>query len=225
MDITKQSLSKKEKSLKFNSDSNNNRRSVKKPDDSLYSSLIYSLKLAIKVLGMKVIFSIIKNPSILSKFSSIKGLSGVFFSESNIRTTAFVSLLPLLRDILSKLASYCLGYRSQSMRYLALFVSAIASISIEQSSNILTFIVMTIFVRLGYVFIQTCLGTHLWKERPSRLVYLSGFNICVLLYLFVHFTNRGFLAITKPTEKLFQLLPEELNEYDKVLEMTKLFEY
>lgn len=173
-----------------------------KKEDSLYKITINSLKMFIKVYGIRVVYKFIKT---YAKGKNIQKtvLNLATPKFKNIRTSLFVSLLPFLYQILKRILSFIsknfnLSFLNMNIiTFISAFISAFISISFEQKSKVVDYIVLSIMVRVIHTLLHIiCKKYNIFQKTGKKFDYFI-FLLAAIAMFTVHFLNPGFLPITK----------------------------
>jgi hypothetical protein len=182
-------------------------------------TLIKSIKLLIKVFGIRVIitlFGLFK-----SRRFNYKDILSHVFSMTNIKTCLSVSLLPLLYNTFLKIIS--LFTKHNIKHFLSAFLSALISISIEDKTSLTNYIILAIMVRSFHSLFSSISKKYNLFQQPTRLFDFSLFLITCLSVVTVSHLNPTY----EPLKKLYDTYnkyidDKEESEYILMRNLTRL---
>ena len=149
---------------------------------SFSSIFLFFTKQFFKFYGIRILYSLI---GLINKLIRSKGFSlnlnsilKAFFNMANLRTALFSSLMPSLYKILIKIFNnFKLFNNEKFMTFLAGFISALVGVFIEEKSQLLIFIILSIMVRC----IHTAINITLIQNNINFGGKKASF-LCFLLY-------------------------------------------
>ena len=85
-------------------------------------------------------------------------LQSAIFNMPNFRTALFVSLMPTLYKLL-KLLFKMFNYENPTSSFISGFISSLIAIFIEEKTDLMSFVILSVMVRVAYV-IAVIIGDH-----------------------------------------------------------------
>lgn len=195
-----------------------NEYNKEKVETKFISILKHSFNLFKKVYLVRIIYSLFKMFKNRNKIPlSFLNLIVSVFNISNLRTGISVSSIPLVYAMFKKLLGY-FGIHKDSTRniFWAGFLSALISILIEEKTNLVSFILLSIIVRIGHSALSLlCKKLNIFQEDSKTYDYFSFLLMALTMYT-VNFLNPGFKPITKQFDAYNNYLNQ--HEYDEMVQ-------
>jgi hypothetical protein len=193
----------------MNNNQEENSQQINQTND-LFSTLIKSIKLFLKVFGIRfliTLYTLFKNKQL-----NLSNLITNLFSQSNLKTSLTVSLLPLLNKIFQKILSQFTNHNISF--FLSAFLSALISISIEDKTSLTNYIIFAIMVRSFHTLFCSITNKYNLFQKPTRLFDFSLFLITVFSVVTVSHLNPNY----EPLKKLY-------DSYNKYIDNKEESEY
>jgi hypothetical protein len=157
-----------------------------------------SLILFLKVYGLRIIYSFIKNYKFLQKKFTFGEVLNTIFNIANLRTSLSISLLPLLFKIfrlgLKNILS--LNKNSDLIVFLSALISALISINIEEKTKLVEYIILSIGVRVFHTLIIIFLKKNNLFQKTGKVWDYFVFLLSAILVWSVYFLNPGYAPLT-----------------------------
>lgn len=177
---------------------------VKNSSDENFSKIIKkSLSLFYKVYGIRILFSLFKfiKGGGYKNFS-IMNLITYIFNLSNLRTSVFVSLLPLLYKMIKKFLTVLRrGKNENSIVFISAMISSFVSILFEEKTKFVNYVILTILVRAVHSSCVIILKRLNILQNTGKFYDFCIFLFSACLAWSVYFLNPRFKPITELFDK------------------------
>jgi len=177
-------------------------KSLKKKED--FTKILKNfLKLFAKVYSARILLSLFKFiKSKAYKNFSIMNLMSYIFNLPNLRTSLFVSLLPLLYKGINFFLNCVLKLQNKSLIvFISALLSSFISISIEEKTELMNYVISTIFVRAIHAVAVIFLKEMNILQTTGKFYDFSIFLFSACLAWGVYFLNPRFKPITSLFDK------------------------
>jgi hypothetical protein len=141
------------------------------------------IKQFLKCYGLRALLGLVKYLFLQKGFKSpsFSKIIQILFNTSNIRTGLFISIMPLVFDLINLFLN---KKNSTTITFLSGFISSLAGIVISENNSFMTFIILSVLVRSLYCLAQTILNKHGFKSS-TRFGAYSVFFLACLGFLFI----------------------------------------
>lgn len=153
-----------------------------------------------KFYGFRALLSIaqlvMKRWSKILSLNTLVYLLKALFNTGNLRTGAFLSVMPYLYKVLSKMVYYFQGQEREWTTFLCGFIAGVTGILLGEKSKINNFIILSVMARS----LHSMLVVYLKKKglsTQSKLIGWFVFYLVILVFLFLNFTHPTFTPIAK----------------------------
>jgi len=178
-----------------------------------FTMTIKFLKDFLKYYGFRTIFSFFQVYIMKSKSLSFFDL---IFSMSNLRTTLFISALPLLYKLMIKF----LGESKYGV-FASAFISGFICINIEEKTKLVNFLILSLMSRVFHGLLLK-FNKKLEVELPGSSMELLFFTILSFIILYVSFKYPDFTAITQTIDNYANFGRVEKYEINHLRRITKV---
>jgi hypothetical protein len=161
------------------------------------------LKLFAKVYSVRILFSLFKYlKSRAYKNFSFMNFMTYIFNLPNLRTSLFVSLLPLLYKSIKFVLNSTLKLGNQNfIVFMSAMISSFISVSIEEKTELVNYVISTIFVRAVHAVAVIILKKLNILQNTGKIYDFSIFLFSAILAWSVYFLNPRFKPITSLYDK------------------------
>jgi hypothetical protein len=179
-----------------------NKKEIEKEEVSLKSFscskvLIASIKLFLKVYGIRVAYSLFKLFKSKNKFTIDKLVTSTF-NLGNLRTGLFVSLLPLSYKYIKQLIETLFNLKDSAwITFVAGLLSSYISVCFEEKTNLVNYIILSVLARVAHSGIIILFKKLNIFQVTGKLWDFSVFFIAAFILIMINFLNPGFKPITK----------------------------
>lgn len=169
---------------------------TKNPEDKSLASIFYMFcKHFLKMYGLRIIFmtvNLLQKKNLLKNFSN--NVYDAYINMANLKSSFFVAIIPAIYDLLHKIFKNYFNVKSKIFTLLAGFISAFIGICFEDKSELVKFIILSIFARLMHSLL--CLYAVKNGKSPSNKFYaFIGFTIICTIFNFFIYYVPGFKPI------------------------------
>jgi hypothetical protein len=169
------------------------------PRSNFTKFLIDPLKVFLKIYGVRIIYSLINILRNRKKFTfTFPNILKALFNLANLRTSVFVSALPVLYELFKKIIINIFTKKDSTIvTFISSFLSGFISILFEEKTNLLSYIVMSIFVRSAHSLLLVILKHYDILQNPGKLWDFAIFLVVALFMYTVNYLNPSYMPISK----------------------------
>jgi len=208
----------KEENIKDNNSNNKEKDVCEYKEPSMNKILIKFLKDFLKYFSLRSIYSIIQLILTKKKFNLVVNqLQQSIFSIANLKTSLFVSLIPLLFSLLRKV----FGSNGKGI-FLSGFISGYLAILVEEKTPMVKFIVISIFVRLLHS-IAVKVNSNSQYDIPYISYEFLTFLISSIVMVYLSFIFPQFTGITKAIDVYGNFTNSDKHQMHKLRNIAKIF--
>ena len=191
-------------------------------DDSIPRILKFFAIKFLQIYGFRICYSLLKSLLTL-KNKGIKGINLKFFIDAifnmpNLRTAGFVSFLAGSFRLFNYIFRL-FGKENLITCLISGLISSMISIFIEEKTELMNFIILSIMIRTIYTLIIVLADKYKWPSYP-RTANLIVFIIACTGFIFIAFCHPTFTSINKLFNNYANLEgtePEEVAHYYRLV--------
>jgi hypothetical protein len=172
----------------------------------------YSLRALIGLIKFLIFQRGYKKPNLFQKILS------TLFNTSNLRTGLFLSLMPFLYELIPIFFN---PNKKKLVTFIAGFISSLVGILISEKNDVMTFVILSVFIRSLHSAIQVLLKEKGYPTE-SRVTSYTVFWIACFGFLFLSYCHPSYAPIDKLFSSYAIPTGKELEELNTIRNSIKL---
>lgn len=169
----------------------------KSPEEKSLMSILYKFsKHFLKMYGIRIVFmliTIIKKKDI--KKNIFNYIYKAIFNMGNLRTSFFVASIPLIYELLHKICNSFTNTKSGWFTLLAGFITGLVSISFEDKTELVKFMIISLFARLIHSLLVLGAIMNKQSHQSKFYSYLALLAVCTSFNL-INYYVPGYRPIS-----------------------------